>query len=375
MGNVLVVDCLVLVMVGPNSYTGEDLVELHLPGSPLLLAMVADRLEPQCRLAAPGEFTRRAFENGRLDLAEAEAILALITADTIEARRHALAVLSGELRGEIEACRGQIQDALALVEAGLDFGSGETFEVDRQQVLALLQSARARVMRLRSGLPATRGGGSLLLIGAANAGKSSLCNALAGSEQVLVAAQAGTTRDVLLVDLGAGSSLLDAPGDLDSPSGLDHRATRLRQRIEAGAGGAIYVIDGQDPSWPKSDLPPVALVLTKQDLGATRALPGGLPDLPLFRTSAKDGRGLPALRDFLRQRSMVAPRSEGRRIHGLLERCADRLGCALAPDLSDQGELLALELGEALSQIDQVSGRSSPEDLLDRIFAGFCLGK
>lgn len=369
------VDCLVLIMPAPRSFTGEDLVELHLPGSPLLLAMVADQLEPECRPAAPGEFTRRAFDNDRLDLVEAEAILALISADTIEERRHAMAVLSGELRSEVESCRGQIQDALALVEAGLDFSSGETGEIEREQWAPIVDSARAKADALRAGLPATRGGGCLFLVGAANAGKSSLCNALAGKDVVLVDAEAGTTRDVLSVDLGDGLSLFDSPGDLDSPEGSDRRSMQLRRKIEAGSAGAIYVLDGQDPKWPDSELPPTAVVLTKQDLGETSLADWDDPEVPLLRTSAKDGRGISELRAFLVGRSSSARRTEGHRVQALLERCGRHLAQALAPELGGQPELVALELGEALSLLDQISGRSSPEDLLDRIFAGFCLGK
>ena len=176
------VPCLVLVMPGPGSYTGEDVVELHLPGSPLLLEKLGERLRPVGRDALPGEFTRRAYENGRLGLTEAEAVLDLIHAATQDDRAKALDMLEGGLSESVDGVRALVQDALALLESGLDFTEGETGTVAAESWLRLLRTALQMVQSVETALPQARSGGEVLLVGAGNAGKSSLCNALAGEQ-------------------------------------------------------------------------------------------------------------------------------------------------------------------------------------------------
>ncbi|HLU37930.1 MAG TPA: GTPase, partial [Planctomycetota bacterium] len=303
---------LALVMPAPGSYTGEDVVELHLPGGPALLQAVLDALfAAGARAATPGEFTRRAFERGRLSLAQAEAVADLIAAAGEQERRTALHALSGGLGSDVARVRGHVQDALALLESGLDFTEGETGAVDPEAWLAAIERAEQAVARARAALPEVAVGGELILLGAANAGKSSLCNALAGCDAVLVDPTAGTTRDVVAVRLAEGTTLLDAPGDLDVPAPLDAAALALRDRIAARAAAALLVIDATAPRVPEvpAGTPVLATVFTKVDLLDARAEPeraaalaacagSGAPRPHLFVSSVR-GDGLDALRAFL----------------------------------------------------------------------------
>jgi tRNA modification GTPase len=373
------VPCLVLVMPQPASYTGEDVVELHLPGSPLLLDVVGRRLLG-CRLATPGEFTRRAFANGKLDLCASEAVLHLIHAASEADRAFALDVLRGGLGQRVDLLRARVQDARALLEAGLDFTAGETGSVPQEAWLGTLQQAVVDLDQLLAGLPPTGIQGELCVLGAANAGKSSLLNALVGHDQALVAARPGTTRDVLCFELavGAGATvrLLDGPGDLPRAAGVDADALALRDLLAAGAAGAILVVDLSDPAplQTRTPLPVVAVVGTKLDLCPAAEVPDPPPGAPVFRVSNVDGRGLDELREFLAQQAGHSPLGLEGRVHDALRAARAALARGLAA-ASGPEEMVAADLQEVVDALERVHGRASPEDLLDRIFARFCLGK
>lgn len=378
------VDCYALVMPGPRSYTGEDVVELHLPGSPVLLALVSESLLPLARLASPGEFTRRAFEHGRLDLSEADAVLALIHAADMEEGRFALEVLRGGLADSVDEIRRQVQDALAAIEAGLDFTDGETGEVDPSLWLPKLQTARDLCAGLVAGLPEANFAGEVLLLGAANAGKSSLVNALLGREEALVGDQEGTTRDVLVFELAAGVRLLDGPGDVEGGAAHDQAALTLRDRLSQRAAGVVSVVDLTDPRPIGSELAMVAQVFTKSDLLSSEVVdavveacaPSRPAGIPVFVTSAVNGSGVKELCAGLCQRVGGGPRGLTARLHAALSQVQGSVQEALVA--AEQGvleELVAVDLAAALDALDSIHGRSSPEDLLDRIFGAFCLGK
>ena len=372
------VPCLVLVMPGPGSYTGEDVVELHLPGSPLLLEKLGERLRPAGRDALPGEFTRRAYENGRLGLTEAEAVLDLIHAATQDDRAKALDMLEGGLSESVDGVRSLVQDALALLESGLDFTEGETGTVAAESWLRLLRTALQMVQSMETALPQARTGGEVLLVGAGNAGKSSLCNALAGEQAVLTAEGSGTTRDVLRVPLTDEITLLDAPGDVEDPSVTEARALDLRDRVAHGCDAALLVVDLTAPLVVHPRLPVLATVLTKVDLvpELPATLERSLPAAPRFLVCNHTGQGLEQLRRFLLQRVGGGPSGRGNRVRDILARSRLRLADAVtATESGEPVEIVAVELGEVLGLLDEVHGRSTPEDLLDRIFSRFCLGK
>ncbi|MCA8942326.1 MAG: 50S ribosome-binding GTPase [Planctomycetes bacterium] len=369
------VSSFVLSMPGPGSFTGEDVVELHLPGSPLLLGKVQESLLEFARPATPGEFSRRAFENGRLTLAEAEAIADLIHAADREQLRFAVDVLAGGLGDAVDAARAAVQDGLALLEVGLDFDELETGAVERDEWLELLDRSRDLVRRLAHGVPEVDAGGDVVLLGAANAGKSSLCNALAGAD-LLVGERPGTTRDVLTVEVG-DATLLDAPGDLGSATGVDVEALALRDRIAGRAGAALLVVDARGGPVPRTELPILGVVRTKSDLLSGRALvPLEGVTAPEFRVSSVTGEGLEALRRHV-QRAAGSGRGGGAaRFASSVRRAADALDRAIESGRhGEPEEVVAAEVGQALACLDEVHGRSSPEALLDRVFGGFCLGK
>ncbi len=373
---------LVLVMPGPRSFTGEDVVELHLPGGPLLLETVGAQLAPHARPATPGEFTRRAFENGRLDLGQAEAVLALIHAESGEQARAALGVLQGGLDATLAAAREPLLGARALLEADLDFLEDETGTVDPAAIRELLVAGLERLARLAAAMPRARPGGDLLLLGRANAGKSSLCNALRGAEVMLVGDRPGTTRDVVAVEVAPGLRLLDAPGDLDDPDDAwDRAALAHRDRHARTLRGAVLVLDptSEGASWPDAGaLPVLAAVATRADLA-----PGAFPPplgprsvAPVFRVGCRSGVGVDSFRTWLLDHVSGGPAVGAGRAAGFLDRACAEIRTALEGlDAGLGGELVALEVDRALGILSDWAGPPSAEAVLDRLFGSFCLGK
>lgn len=364
-----------LVMPGPGSFTGEDVVELHVPGSPLLVELLLQGIvdagrDAGVRRALPGEFTRRAFEHGRLDLAQAEGVLRLVHADTQADAAAGLSWLHGGLADAVAALRAELQDALATIESGLDFTDEETGAVAAASWQPRAAAAHRGLEALLAALPAATAGGELLLAGAANAGKSALANALAGRAEVLVDGTPGTTRDLLRVEIGDGVVLWDAPGDLDRPGAVDAVALALRDRLGGRAAAALLVIDPELPHVATPPLPVAAVVWTKADRGAS--LPAVvLPPVPRFVVSAVAGTGLTELRAFLRDQVAAGP-VPGSPVRTSLQGALRALDAAAA---RTEPELVAIDLQAALAALDGVAGRHSAEDVLDRIFARFCLGK
>lgn len=381
------VAALALVMPGPASFTGEDVVELHVPGGmaltqALLDALLADGAAGGVRLALPGEFTARAVQHGKLTLAGAEGLLLLLHAEDARAAAAAQAWMSGAAAAEAQTLRAGLQDALALLEAGLDFDDGEAGAVPAAKWRAPLARLRPRLQALAAALPAARPGGEALLLGASNAGKSSLANALAGVDAALVAASPGTTRDLLRIELPGGGALWDAPGDLDAPGAVDGAALALRDRLGGAAAGCLWVLDAARPELPHSPLarvlPCLGVVWTKCDLAAPPPLPSALAAqlpaaAPCFATSARSGAGLAALRAHLASAAAAGVVDAGGPLRQALTGALAALDRALAGDGGP--ELVAVDLQAALRCLDAIGPTHSPEDLLDRIYARFCLGK
>ncbi len=377
-----------LVMIGPGSFTGEDVVELHVPGSPLLVqvlieALLADGPARGVRLALPGEFTARAVQNGRLTAAAAEGLLMLLHASDQREAAAGLQWLRGGLAAAVTAVRDELQEALALVEAGLDFTDDETGAVSTATWLPIVTNAGERLRALLATLPAAAPGGEVLLLGRANAGKSSLANALAGRDEALVDQVAGTTRDLLRIEVAPGVALWDAPGDLDQPGPADAAALALRDRLAGRAHSLLVVIDASEPFVPPSALvspsPWLGVVWTKCDrVPAPPPLPAAAAEragsVPVFATSAHIGAGLESLRAWLLRAARAGVVDAGAPLRHALTAARDATARATA--VAHAGaEVAAVELQAALRALDGIAGSHSPEHLLDRIYGRFCLGK
>jgi tRNA modification GTPase len=376
---------LVLRFPAPNSYTGEACAELHLHGGRAVVeaaagALVALGLRP----ADPGEFTRRAFGNGRMDLAQAEAVADLIDAETAAQATQALGQLDGALSQTYAGFRRDLLTALALVEAEIDFPDEEVPDnlarsagpvLDR--LIADLKAALADARRGER----VREGYRIVLIGETNAGKSSLFNALVAREAAIVTPIAGTTRDVLDADLiigGYAVTLSDTAGLRDCDDPVEAEGVR-RARARAGAADLRLWIRGPDDA--EGDAAGFAqagdlLVLTKADLGAGRAVEG----FEALSVSTATGQGLSELHDWIAARlaqdlsgadfpAVTRERHRRRLTEALAAAEAGRAALDIAPEMAGD------DLRRAADALARVTGAIGVEDILGEVFSTFCIGK
>ncbi len=382
-----------LWMRGPRSYTREDVAEFHLPGAePLLACALARLLALGATAARPGEFTRRAFLNGRLDLSRAEGVLALTEAGSEAERAAAVLLLAGGLDERVSALREQLLELATLCEASLDFDESETGHVPRAELelrFDALERAFSTALAWEQRRAAPSALARVLLVGAPNAGKSSLWNALTGG-RALVAAEPGTTRDTLAGPWSLGAEtcvLLDGPGLESGRSGTAARAQELFARTRAQAELALWVVDAAAPVLAPRPEGVRLLVWNKVDRAdagppPAPALVGGLP---LVAVSAQVGFGLGALAESVARLLAGAEPGGGeggaaRALHRRHHEALTRAAAALDEGRAGLGAGLALDLvaeavRAALVALDELSGRTTPEDVLERIFARFCLGK
>jgi tRNA modification GTPase len=375
----------VYVWKGPQSFTGQDVVELHtLSSPPLVDLLIARLLDAGARAARPGEFTLRAFLAGKLDLTRAEAVAGIIAAGNREELQQALAQLAGGVSRPLQELREDLLDLLAEVDAGLDFAEEDIHFVEPDELLHRLARAMAQVTLVLKQLDLRAVAGRpfrLALVGRPNTGKSSLFNALAGAPAALVSPQPGTTRDYLVRTLDLGGvpvELIDTAGLRDHAETIEDHAQLLGQEQAAAADLLLLCIEaGQTPVENERTLleqehPPVVGVETKSDLAA--------PLLGWHMTSAVTGAGLAELRSFLAERAQahyrpaLAPSLSRCRHHAVA--CLEHLRQAHAAGLDEEPpELLALGLRGALDELGDMVGAVYTEDLLDRIFSRFCIGK
>lgn len=384
---------LLLYFPAPASYTGEHVLELQGHGSPVLLDALLRRVCAMgARLARPGEFTERAFLNGKLDLAQAEAVADLIAARSQAGARAALQSMEGvfsrkvhELLHALVALRVHIEAAIDFPEEEIDFLADplimQQLEALRVQLDDLLQEAQ-RGVRLNDGL-------RVAIIGRPNAGKSSLLNALAGSDRAIVTDIAGTTRDVLREQLnldGIALELADTAGLRETDDPVEREGVRRAHGELARADVALLVTDAEHADHDLAllrDLPASVeriVLVNKIDLVSHAAQYEVRPDAIWVWASAKTGAGLDALRDHLRQLA-GAGGGEGafsaRRRHVLaLEQVSVHLGAAdNVLRATRAGELAAEELRQAQHALGEITGTYTSDDLLGAIFSSFCIGK
>jgi tRNA modification GTPase len=375
---------MVLSMPGPQSYTGQDIVEIHTISSPPLVdLLIGTLLDAGARAAGPGEFTMRAFLAGKKDLTQAEAVLAIIEAETDDELTRALTQLAGGVTQPLHGLRDDLLNLLADLEAGLDFTEEDIHFADKKDVLLRLGKGMAQLTNLRKQLDdrtVSDRSFRVVLVGEPNAGKSSLFNALAGVPAAIVSPTPGTTRDYVTRSVtlqGTNIELVDTAGWQTATNTIEEQAQRLGRAQAHDADLVLQCVDAaiwqtetriQTDDTAKSTL----TILTKIDVVAV--------ECAHHSTSAKTGHGIAELRRLIAGRAKDARQAP---LAPSLSRCRHHVEKGLvhlraahhAVLFDDPAEMVALELRLALDQIGEMVGAVYTDDLLDRIFSRFCIGK
>jgi len=377
---------IVLYFPAPHSYTGESVLELQGHGGPVVMhSVLAACLDAGARLAEPGEFTRRAFLEGKLDLAQAEAVADLIDAASREAARSALRSLSGEFSAVIAALSAELVELRALTEAMLDFPEeevGSLHRADGASRLARIRAALEQVSAKSRAGSLLRTGIHVVLAGRPNVGKSSLLNRLAGEERAIVTAVPGTTRDALREPIqieGVPVIVVDTAGLRQASDLVERLGVERTQRELASADLVLAVFEAGKPEPQLEDLPagaPRIDVHNKLDL-----VPHFVPEpraWPTVAVSAKTGAGLDRLRRLILE--SAGWHSSGESVFLARERhlrALEQAGAHLVAAAGEQGrwELFAEELRLAHAALSSITGEFTADDLLGEIFARFCIGK
>lgn len=395
-------DVLFAFLKGPHTYTGEDTLEISCHGGPLILRTVlAEVVRAGARPAERGEFTKRAFLNGRLDLSQAEAVLDLITAKTPEGLTAAVDRLKGKLSGRIETIRNTIIDLLAGIEAAIDFaeddGVVEALGAGLPEFQTAIDDLHTLAATYRRGRIIREGIG-VVIAGRPNVGKSSLLNRILGEKRAIVTPIPGTTRDFIEETVNIGGipvRLTDTAGIRPPENAIEKEGIDFVWERLATADAVIVLLDGSMELTPEDQglllqmqAKPMIPVINKSDLPQRLdeallrgLLPEGTP--PAVRISAKYGDGIDRLTAAIQEMILATPGEEtpeamiaDLRHKIALERAAECL-IRTRDGLRDglPSELAALEVREALDSLGEITGRTTSEEVLDRIFANFCVGK
>jgi len=390
--------CLAVWFRAPHSYTGEDVVEFHCHGNPLILRRVQMAVcGAGARPAEAGEFTRRAFLNGRMDLAQAEAVAALVQALTERAQSAALRNLDGALSREIRAVRDELLSLMAALEVVVEYADEDLEEVPTEAVKAVIGEAMERL----EGLIATyregrilKEGATVALAGKPNVGKSSLLNRLAGEERAIVSPVPGTTRDYIETWVKIGGlpvRLVDTAGLRESAERIEELGVERAQKVMETADLVLFVVDGSaavtsedERAYEKVKKFPHLVVLNKCDLGIVadfKSVAG--ENCETLEVSAVTGAGVSGLMERIEERLLgeAGLSTEGAMILEARHRqLAEEAVLALkeAQSALDEGlprDLVSVSVRSAVSALSRITGDEVTEDILDRIFSTFCVGK
>lgn len=384
---------------GPHSFTGEDVVEISAHGSPVILRRIIDIcLKLNARIAQPGEFTLRALMNGRLNLSQAEAIRDLIDSQSVAAAKQSVRQLSGELSNQLQPLKDKLLNVIVILESTLEFVEDDLPEYQLDSVknsISELSSEFSRLAQTFSSGRLIRDGLKVAFVGRPNVGKSSLFNALVGHERAIVTDIAGTTRDSLhekLVIKDIPISLIDTAGLRDTTDTVESIGVERTKQTVADADLVVAVFDGSADSVQDEDLEILAqtneavrvVVVNKLDISS-----GSKPDFsahtggdPIVMVSAKTGEGLAELEDAIVRPFMTSEiDSNGfmitdARHHDLLLRARSDLDNSL--ELLNQRmseEIVLIGLHNAIRYLGEITGETTTEDMLTRIFSTFCIGK
>lgn len=387
---------LITYFQSPQSFTGEDVIEISSHGSPVLLRQIVDScVKLDARLATAGEFTLRALANGKMNLSQAEAVRDLIDANTITAAKQAAKQLNGELSNQLQPLKDDLLNVIVFLESTLEFVEDDLPETETEKIKSNLTEISAKLENLAATYKVgklIREGLRVALIGRPNVGKSSLFNALLGSERAIVTEIAGTTRDALREQLtikNVAVSLIDTAGIRETNDVVEKiGVTRTKQTI-ADADLVVVILDGtqllKDDDLQilrETEKMPRLIVVNKSDLPTAFDFSETQSDLSIVKISAKTGFGLNEM-----QTAIIAPFATNdletsnflisdARHFDLLNRSHNEITASI--DLFDQNyseEIVLVGLHNALRYLGEITGETTTEDVLTRIFSTFCIGK
>jgi len=390
-------EALVVYMKAPRSFTAEDVVEIQSHGGALVLGMVCKVcVASGARMAEPGEFTKRAFLNGRLDLSQAEAVLDTIRATSTAGLNIAQRHLRGDLAREVEQTRTSLLTVLAHVEAGIDFVDEDISFLQREELVRIVSEACAVAQKLESTAQEgriLREGAYVVILGRPNVGKSSLLNRLLREERAIVTAIPGTTRDVIeeSIDLdGVMIRLVDTAGVRDTDDLVEQEGIKRTRAAQDEADLLLVVLDGTVPlTSDDRDLLNIAkdhkhiVVLNKADLTDTLEMDSEFANHLAFRISAKTGSGIDRVKSALRTQlvsggfeSAETATVTNVRHRDALRRAVESLGHALeSVHCGMPGELISIDVRTAADALGEITGAITTDEILGEIFSKFCIGK
>lgn len=390
----LIDEVLISVMKAPNTYTKEDIIEINCHGGAVPLKRILELLlNSGAQLAGPGEFTQRAFLNGRIDLAQAEAVLDVINAMTVQSQKTALEQLRGSLSGKIDAVRARLIDLTALVETFIDFPEDDieapSLKEMNQMAMEIKQPLENLIKSSRYGI-ILREGLKTAIVGRPNVGKSSLLNALLEHDRAIVTDMPGTTRDIIEEYLniqGLPIKIMDTAGIREVKNIAEKEGVKRSLETLKNADMVLLVIDGSKALHKadkalieSSDPDKTILVINKADL--PQKIKPVITEMPAVRISAKNETGLDTLKDLIAATALKGREESGgaivtntRHLHALKKALAAVESFIEGVSRNDSPEFLSVELREALDAIGQILGITTPDEILNHIFDNFCIGK